>query len=201
MMMIYLAAAVAGADNETLKTVLAVLGWVTSFAVAIIGALTIKSVKTAARAEGKSAGKEEAMQIGPQPFIVQLREEFATRRELDRVEAAMNTHIVEIKGSLATASTEMKGLFNETMKAMGEQTKATNNLIERRHKATMEDINSVASKAYEARGRIHVNLNATREELKELKAVSNVADQIGKLADALSPSQTKVQPTHHSSSQ
>lgn len=148
---------------------------------------------------GKRIGKAEAQQIGPQPFIVQMAEEFVTRREFEKLEGTMNTHIVEMKGMVNSSTAEMKGLFQQTMKEMTDQTKATNNLIERRHKTTMEEINGVASKAYEARGRIHENLNRTREELKALAATSDVAGQIGKLADAVSNPTTKVQPTHSNS--
>ncbi len=71
-MMTQMLAEVSTVENETLKTVLAVLGWVTSFAVAIIGALTLRSAKATAKTEGKAECKAEALQIGPQPVMVEL---------------------------------------------------------------------------------------------------------------------------------
>lgn len=154
--------------------------------------------KRTGKVEGKAEGKAEAMQIGPQPFIVQLREEFATRRELEKVEATMNGHVAEMKASAQTAVTKMESLFQQTMTAMSAQTTATTNMIERRHKTTMEEIGKVAQGAYHGRQKLWEQVNDQREDLAAVKATSDVAGQIGKLAEALVPSATKVQPTHHS---
>ncbi|RYD19907.1 MAG: hypothetical protein EOP88_17110 [Verrucomicrobiaceae bacterium] len=178
----------------TIADLMQILGWVSAFVVAVIGAVMVPTLK----AKWQAQAKQEVV-VGPQPFEVRMAEEFVTRREFEKLEGTMNTHVVEMKGMVNSSTSEMKGLFQQTMAAMTDQTKATNNLIERRHKTTMEEINGVASKAYEARGRIHENLNRTREELKALAATSDVAGQIGKLADAMSNPTTKVQPTHSNS--
>lgn len=182
-------------ENETLKAVLGVLGWVTSFTVAILGALHLKSVKATSRAEGKA----EAVHVGPQPFIIQLREEFATRRELEKLELTMNSHVAEMKAAGISTSNEMKVLFRETMAAMATQTESTTKMIERRHKTLSEEIAKVASGAYAGRQKIWEQVNSQREDLAGLKATKDMGVQIGKLADALAP-QTKVQPTHSANS-
>lgn len=166
--------------------------WITTITVAIIGAIGAVWLK------GKSTGKQEAQQIGPQPFIVQLREEFATRREMEKLESQMIAHVAEMKATGVTTTTEMKSLFRESMAAMTAQTAATTNMIERRHKTTMEEIGKVASGAYQGRQKLWEQVNEQREGLAAVKATSDVAAQIGKLADSLAPCATKVQPTHSS---
>jgi hypothetical protein len=191
MMIPYLAEVATGQDNETLKTVLAVLGWVTTFAVAIIGAWHLKSAKATSRAEGKA----EAMQIGPQPFIVQMREEFATRRELEKLEATMNAHFVEMKGVVTAHSTENKSLFRETMAAMAAQSESVSKKMDRQNKTLSDEIGKVASGAYQGRQKLWTQVNEQRETLGGIKATTDVAAQIGKLADAVNQP-VKIQPTH-----
>ncbi len=195
-MMTQILAEVAGnSDNETLKTVLAVLGWVTSFAVAIVAALNLKSAKATSKEEGRNEVKVSL----PQPFEMRMKEEFVTRREFERLEANMAGNIAEIKGMMNTTAVEMKSLFRETMTAVSSQNTTLTNKIERQHKAMTEDIGKVASAAHAGRQKIWEVVNDQREEVASLKTNSNVADQIGKLAQAISTPTTKIQPTHPNS--
>ena len=142
---------------------------------------------------GRKVGKSEAQQIGPQPFIVQLREEFATRREMEKLESQMIAHVAEMKATSVTTTTEMKSLFRESMAAMTSQTTTTTNMIERRHKAVMDEIGKVASSAYQGRQKLWEQVNEQREGLAAVKATGDVAAQISKLADVLAPSANKIQ--------
>ena len=164
--------------------------WLTGIVVAIIGALGGVWVKA------KSDGKKEAQMIGPQPFEVQLKAEFVTRREFEKLENTMLSNVAEMKATAAMSSLKMESLFSQAVTAMTAQTKSTNATIERRHNAVMEEINSVAEKAYAARGRIHETTREHGERLAAAEVNGNVAAAIGKLADAICPSGVKVQPTH-----
>lgn len=147
--------------------------------------------------QGKAEGKAEALQIGPQPFMVQLQQEFVTRRELEKLEGTMNAHVAEMKGMMGTSSAEMKGLFAQTMAAMTTQTSQTAKKIEGSNDRLNRKIEEVASGAYNSRGKIHHTLNSQGERLSRVEATSDVAAQISKLADAIAPPVSpKIQPTH-----
>lgn len=137
---------------------------------------------------GKKVSDHTKVQVGPQPFEVRMEKEFMPRSEAER-------RFTQLETSMAVNVTKTEGLFNAMMADVRAEFTTVAKRADARDERLGKKIEAVASGAYEARGRIHQNLNATREELKELKAVSQVADQIGKLADALNP-QTKVQPTH-----
>lgn len=183
-------AEVTATENETLKTVLAVLGWVTSFAVAIIGALTLRSAKATAEAtaktaktEGKAEGKAEALQIGPQPFMVELKEAFVTRREFDRLELSVAASVSKIEASVekfSAAATKQDESLARRLISQGDRYR--------------KELGEVAGAAYNGRQRIHVIQNEHTARIAALEAQTNVAQALGKLADALG--QTKVQPTH-----
>ena len=108
----------------------------------------------------------------------------------------MNGHVAELKGIMAGNSTEMKSLFRETMAGVTAQSTSLTNKIERSNKTLADKIEQVASGSYQGRKVIWDQVNQQREDLGALKATANVADQIAKLADALNPPQTRVQPTH-----
>ncbi len=173
-------------ETDTLKTVLAVLGWVTSFAVAIIGALTVRSAKAASKVEGKAEGKAEAMQIGPQPFIVQLREEFATRRELDKLET-----------TILASAVKTEAAFEKFADLTAKQNDNLSKRLVSQSDRLSKKIEDVAGGAYQGRQRIHVTQNEHTAQIAALQANIDVARSLDKLADALKP-QTKVQPTHPS---
>jgi len=136
---------------------------------------------------GKAEGKAEAMLIGPQPFMVELKQDFVTRREFEKLE-----------GRLETSVTEMKGLFRETMSEMKCQTNLTLKKMDGQNERLTKKIEEVAGGAYGGRQKLWETLNPLRVEVGALQATSDVAGQLGKLAAAITPPPTKVQPTHQS---
>jgi hypothetical protein len=168
-----------------------ILPWVTMFVVAVLGAVLGPVLKTRWKEEAKREVK-----LGPQPFEIKMREEYVTRREFERLESTMNTHIVDIKGGISTVTEEMKGLFRETMSAVSTQNASTTKMIERRHHTSMEELGKVAQGAYQGRQKLWEQTNINREDIAAIKATSDVAGQIGKLAQVLQTPPTKVQPTH-----
>ncbi len=133
---------------------------------------------------GKVEGKAEAMRIGPQPFMVELKQDFVTRREFEKLEVR-----------LEVSMSEMKGLFRETMSEIKGQTTFVTKKMDGQNERLTKKIEEVASGAYQGRQRLHNTVNNQGERLATLEATSDVAGQLGKLATALSP-QIKVQPTH-----
>jgi hypothetical protein len=170
--------------------------WITGFVVAVIGALAgaYASIKAKAKGEqegrekGRELGKAEALQIGPQPFIVQLKEEFITRREFEKLEGRLEVH-----------ATEMKGLFRETMQAVSTSADRTQKRIENVTKQLTEDIRACGTGAYNGRQKLWQDVNDLREEVARQGVHTDVACKIEKLADAITGTHTpKVTPTIHS---
>lgn len=141
--------------------------------------------------------KREVVALGPQPFIVQMREEFATRRELEKLENTMSRDMAEIKGINALTSAEMKSLFRETMAEVKALTAGSVKRADGQHERLTKKIEDVASGAYQSRGKIHQTVNNQGERISKLEATSDVAGHLGKLATALNPP-TKIQPVHQS---
>lgn len=157
-----------------------ILGWVTSFVVAISAAISIKGARENSLARGRIEGKAEAMQIGPQPFMVELKEQFVTRREFDRLESV-----------IAVNTAEMKGLFRETMGALASQSSSVMKRMENQNDRITKKIEEVASGAYLGRQRLHNTQNEHTGKIAALEAVTNVAAEIEKagkvIADAIHP--------------
>jgi hypothetical protein len=163
-----------------------ILPWVTTFSVTVIGAVLVPVLKNKWQED-----KKREMQIGPQPFEIKMQAEYVTRREFEKLEQNMILNISEIKGSVTSSTTEMRVLFAQTMAAMKEQQTALTGKIERQNKSLGDEIGRVASGAYTGRQKIWEQVNDQREALAAMKATSNVAHEIGKLADAIAkPAQT-----------
>lgn len=146
------------------KDVMSLLGWVSTFTVAVIGALYCRKARLQGREEGKNA-----MTIAPQPLIIAMEKEFVTRGDFN-----------EFKASTKEALGELKGLFHATMTKVDDRTAAMTNKIEERDKALTEKIDSrderltlkiekVAQGAYESRGKIHQKVNDQGERLRSLE--------------------------------
>jgi hypothetical protein len=175
-MMMMLGQTTMGLDPATVGTIIG------GIIAALVGGGIIG--KRSGKTEGKAEGKAEALQIGPQPFMIELKEQFITRREFD-----------QLAGMVAVNNTEIKGLFKETMQAIAAQNTALTKKIENQNARLTQDIKEMGTGDYQGRKAIWEQVNHQREDLAAIKATSNVAGEIGKLAEALSP-QTKVQPTH-----
>lgn len=130
--------------------------------------------KKSGKVEGKAEGKAEAMLIGPQPFMVELKESFVTRREFDRLE-----------GVVAVNATRTEGMFREAVKEMKEINAETNRSINRQGKTLAEDIKAVAQGAYAGRQKLHTTVNANAERLAKIEERADVAGEIGQMAEAI----------------
>jgi hypothetical protein len=175
-MMMMLGQATMGLDPATVGTIIG------GIIAALIGGGLIG--KKSGKTEGKAEGRAEAMQIGPQPFMIELKEQFITRREFD-----------QLAGMVAVNNTEIKGLFKETMQAIAAQNTALTKKIENQNARLTQDLKEVSAVDWDGRKAIWEQVNLQREGLAAIKANSNVAGEIGKLAEALNP-HIKVQPTH-----
>lgn len=144
--------------------------WITAFVVAVIGALGA----VWARNTGRKEGKAEVMQIGPQPFMVELKEHFVTRREHDRLEALV-----------AVNATRVEGMFRETMKEVKDLNVATNKTLVRQGERLSQEIKDVATGAYLGRQKIHTSVNANAERLSKVEERADVASEIGKMSEAI----------------
>lgn len=143
---------------------------ITGFVVAVIGAIGT----ALAGIMGKRSGRAEAVQISNQPLQVKLEEHFVTRREFDKLEAAMSRDVAE-----------MKGLFQLTMQKVEDQNKNLTSKIERQGERLSEQIVAVSKGAYEGRKGIHQKLNAQGEQIAALEAKADVARELGKFGTAL----------------
>lgn len=150
------------------------LGWVTTFVVAVIGAVLHHAGKTRAKAEGILQGKAEALQVGPQPFMVELKEQFITRREFD-----------QLASMVALTSSEMKGLFRETMKALDERNAALTKKLDNQNERLCKKIEDVASGAYQSRQRIHLNVNAQGERLAKLEERTEIRGELKAVGEVI----------------
>jgi hypothetical protein len=123
---------------------------------------------------GKAEGKAEAMEIGPQPFMVELKESFVTRREFDRLE-----------GMVAVNATKVEGLFREAITEMKNLNAATNKTVTRQGERLSEEIEKVAKGAYEGRQRLHMKVNAQGEQISALAAGANVATELRTVSETI----------------
>jgi hypothetical protein len=143
---------------------------ITGFVVAVIGAIAAGI----ALVKGKQAGRAESVQIANQPLQVKLEEHFVTRREFDKLEAAMSRDVAE-----------MKGLFQLTMQELKTQTTNLTQKMERQGERLSEQVIAVSKGAYEGRKGIHQKLNHQGEQIAALEAKGDVAKELGKLGNAL----------------
>ena len=125
---------------------------------------------------GKKVEASRKVTIDPQPLEIDLKERFVTRREFEKHELRVEVSLGEIKGILNGTSAKMEALFERTM-----------DTIEKRDKSTAAKLDSISTGAYRGRQKLWEQTNASREDVAGLKATSDVANQIGKLAEAIQP--------------
>ena len=160
-----------------------------------VGAI-IAAVITGLLGGGLIGKKLTSVKVSNNPLEVKEVEEFVTRREFLRLENTMLGHIGEIKGAMTGSAAKMESLFRETMSAVTAQSTTTNNKMERQHRTQMEEISKVAAAAHAGREKIWIQVNEQRATLGGLQVAGDVAHGLTKLAEALVPQQTKVEPTH-----
>lgn len=123
---------------------------------------------------GKAEGKAEAMQVGPQPFMVELKEAFVTRREFDRLE-----------GVVAVNASRVEGMFRETMKEVKDLNASTAKTITRQAERLAQDIRDVATGAYQGRQKIHNTVNANGERLAKVEERLEITTELGVVAESI----------------
>lgn len=160
--------------NETVNELMKILPWVTIFVVAVLGAVFAGVQRMRGKEQGKAEGIAEAVKLGPQPFMVELKEQFITRREFDQL-AAM----------VAVNTTEMKGLFRETMAAIAEQSRSMGKRIENQNERLTKKIEDVATGAYQSRQKIHLNVNAQGERLAKIEERSEIRGELRAVAEII----------------
>jgi uncharacterized protein YoxC len=146
-----------------MDSLMMILPWVTAFVVGVLGAVFAGMAKF----KGKAEGRAEAMLIGPQPFMIELKEQFITRREFD-----------QLASMVALTSSEMKGLFRETMKAVADQNSALDKKITNQNERLTRKIEEVASGAYQSRQKIHMNVNAQGERLAKIEERTEIKGEL-----------------------
>ena len=136
--------------------------------------------KRSGKAEGKAEGKTEAMMMGPQPFIVQLKEEFPTRREFDKLE-----------GMVLASSVKTETAVEKLVELTRQQSTQTDKRIANQNDRLTKQIAEMGSGAYQGRQKIHVIQNQHGERIAALEANSQVAVQLDHLADVILSVSTK----------
>lgn len=174
-----------GGDSMSVQSVGALIG---SILLALIGGGVL----------GKKVSDSNKTHILNSPLDVRLKEEFVTRREFEKLELTMNSYILEIKGTVIASTTKMEGIFHLTMQKMESQSTSMTAKVERQSRELRDEIGKVASGAYAGRQKIWEQVNEQRDGISALKATTNVAKEIGKLAEAIAPTSPKTQPTHKS---
>jgi hypothetical protein len=146
----------------------------------IIGSVIIALIgggflgKRSGKAEGKAEGKTEAMMMGPQPFIVQLKEEFPTRREFDKLE-----------GMVLASAVKTETAVEKLVELNRQQSAQTDKRIANQNDRLTKQIAEMGSGAYQGRQKIHVIQNQHAERIAALEANAEVAAKLDRLADAI----------------
>jgi uncharacterized protein YecA (UPF0149 family) len=123
---------------------------------------------------GKTEGKAEALQVGPQPFMVELKETFVTRREHDRLEAMV-----------AVNATRVEGMFRETMNEVKTLNAQTNSALIRQGERLADEIEKVAKAAYDGRQRLHNHVNSHGEKIAALSVNNDVATELARVSEVI----------------
>jgi hypothetical protein len=136
----------------------------------LAGIVTTFMQRNKIKSAGHAEGKAEAQKVHiDQPFRVHMEEQFVTRREFS-----------ELKAEIRSDVTEMKNLFEKTMTKIDTQNTSLSEAIEEGVK--------------EGRlGRVALwnELNPQGKKLERVAAQQDVAEQIGKLADAITKTNGK----------
>jgi hypothetical protein len=153
----------AEAARFSMTDVLQFMGWVTTFVVAILGAILVPVFK----ARWESKAKSE-MSIGPQPFIVDFKKEFLTRAEHEVYLAEVRADFQRMEGTILRMSDK----------------------VETKHLELLATIERAAKTGVDGRVHLWEALKPLGNEVAALKATSNVAEQLAKLATAITQQTT-----------
>lgn len=148
----------------TMFSILAETAAGTGFSPEAVGIL-IASIITALIGGGMLGKKvsDSNVKVSNNPLEVSLREKFVRREEF-----------AEFKGEMKADVREMRGLFDKAV-----------TLISERDERLTEQIEGVASGAYEGRRRLHDKVNEHSAKLAAVEVRSDVSKAIGKLGSAV----------------
>lgn len=158
----------------SLADLMQILGWVTTFVVAVVGAVLVKTTRDSSKAEGKAEGRAEAMTVGPQPFMVELKESFATRREFERLEATMENN-----------STRTEASVDKLAEILAKQNESLSKRLVSQGDRLRKEMGEIAGGAYQGRQRLHATQNDHTARIAALEARDDMAKGLGKLGEAI----------------
>lgn len=138
--------------------------WVTGFVVAVIGAVY----------GGMKVGQSRKVQVGPQPFEVDVRKAYVTREECLACK-------IESKADLR----EMRSLYEKTVVLFQTSNERLSDQIKVLAENTQLRFQDAAVEAAERRRRIHDKLNEHADLLSRIDARTDVSKSIGKLGAAI----------------
>ena len=122
-----------------------------------------------------------------------LKDEYMPRREAEQ-------RFERLESVVTVNATKMESYFERAVDKMTEQAEAMQKRMENRDIRLTKKIEEVASAGYQGRQKIWVKVNNDAQEMGErlakIETNQEVAAQLGKLAEAIKPTPTKVQPTH-----
>ena len=146
---------------------LQILGWVTAFISTVGTALLVPMLKTRWQAQAKAE-----VVVGPQPFMIEFKKEFLTRGEHDVYRAEVRSDFQRMESSILRMSDK----------------------VETKHLELLATIERAAKTGVDGRVHLWEALKPMGNELAALKATSNVAAQLEKLAGAISSQSTNPHP-------
>jgi hypothetical protein len=118
---------------------------------------------------GKKVG-ESKMEVGPQPFSVELRKEFLTRADHDTYRAEVRADFIRMESNINRMADR----------------------VDNKHLELLATIERAAKIGLDGRVALWKELKPMGHELAALRATSNVADQLAKLADTLEKTHGKT---------
>ena len=134
---------------------------------------------------GKKVSDARKMTVGPQPFMVKMTEEFVTRREF-----------TELKATIEKDFTKMEGLFSQTMQKVDLSAQSTQadiartsadlaGKLERQNERLTDAVAVGIDEGRKGRVALWNELNPVRSKVEAIGAKQDVAEQIGKLGEAI----------------
>lgn len=154
------------AARFSLADLLQIMGWVTAFVSMVGGVIIVPILKNK-----WEAAAQAKVSVGPQPFIIDFKKEFITRAEHDVYRAEVRADFQRMEGSILRMSDK----------------------VETKHLELLATIERAAKTGVDGRVHLWEALKPLGNEVAALKATSNVAEQLAKLATAI----TQTTATNH----
>ncbi len=134
---------------------------------------------------GKKVSDAKKMTIEPQPFMVKMTEEFVTRREFSELKAEIRNDFTKIEGLFGQTMQKVELTNQATAARIEKQSEDLGGKLERQNERLADAIADGIEEGRKGRVALWNELNPLRGEVKALEATQDVAEQLGKLGDAL----------------